>query len=80
MIIIKFLENIDTFRGTIVSVGSAVFGSVLNIATFEASVLSVTTDPNWFVVISPYLQCLAWITAVVVGGFTIRKLIKDNKK
>ena len=76
------IQNIDGIKAAVVSIGSAIIGTVLNVDTTEISkqMITASADPAWFCTIKPILQTLAWTTAILAGLITAYKGLKRNKK
>ena len=71
------IEILKAMRGFILSAASAGFGSGLSAAE---EIITKPLCPQWFILISPILQTLAWTVAIVAGVITIFKVCKELKK
>jgi len=75
-LIYEAIDKIDIVTGAILSLLSALIGSSIGKTNILATTLA-STDPDWFIQISPILQTAAWIGALVVAFFTTVKLYRD---
>jgi len=78
--IMRLLNNFDAVKAFMVSISSAIFGTVLGFENNSSLLLNQVPDPIWFCLVKPYFQIAAWSIAILAGAYSFIKAIEKDKE